>query len=37
MRPLYAMLALISALMLWALVVDLRQLRRARPKPRLVT
>jgi len=37
MRPLYAMLALISVLMLWALAVDLRELRRARPKPRLVT
>jgi len=36
MRPLYAMLAVIALLMAWALVVDLRQFRRARPRPRLV-
>lgn len=36
MRPLYAVLAVIAILMIWALVVDLRQLRRERPKPQLV-
>ena len=29
MRPLYAVLALVAALMLWALVVDVRELRRS--------
>jgi hypothetical protein len=36
MRPLYVLLAIIVLLMLWALVTDLRQLRRARPRPQLV-
>jgi hypothetical protein len=36
MRPLYAMLALVSLLMIWALTVDIRQLRRVRRRPRLV-
>jgi hypothetical protein len=36
MRPLYVLLAVIAVLMIWALVVDARQLRRAPPKPHLV-
>ena len=36
MRPLFVVLALVSLLMLWALALDLRQFRRARPKPELV-
>jgi hypothetical protein len=30
-------LALVAALMSWALYVDLRQLRRRRPRPQLVS
>jgi hypothetical protein len=37
MRPLYAVLAVIAILMIWALLVDLRQLRRERGRGRLRT
>jgi len=37
MRPLFAVLALFALLMMWALYVDLRQLRRRPPRPQLVT